>query len=81
MFKIFSFTMALEDHTLKSLDELFTIGQGYKLGKFTIHEAEHMPAMLAARDILPSPPTSARRRSCCAAAPPASANSLPIWAC
>ena len=36
----------------KSLDEVFPIGQGYKLGKFTIHEAEHMPATLAARDIL-----------------------------
>ena len=31
---------------------MFTIGQGYKLGKHTIHEAEHMPATLAARDIL-----------------------------
>ncbi len=30
----------------------FQIGQGYKIGKYTIHEAEHMPATLAARDIL-----------------------------
>ena len=52
VFKIFSFTLALEDHTLRSLDEVFNIGQGYKLGKHTIHEAEHMPATLAARDIL-----------------------------
>jgi cell division protein FtsI (penicillin-binding protein 3) len=52
IFKILTFTLALEDHTLKSLDEVFTIGQGMKLGKFTIHEAEHMPATLAARDIL-----------------------------
>jgi cell division protein FtsI (penicillin-binding protein 3) len=52
IFKILTFTMALEDHTLKSLDEVFKIGQGMKLGKFTIHEAEHMPATLAARDIL-----------------------------
>ncbi len=52
IFKILTFTMALEDHTLKSLDEVFPIGQGMKLGKFTIHEAEHMPATLAARDIL-----------------------------
>ncbi len=52
IFKIITFTLALEDHTLKSLDEVFTIGQGLKLGKFTIHEAEHMPATLAARDIL-----------------------------
>jgi cell division protein FtsI (penicillin-binding protein 3) len=52
VFKIFSFTLALEDHTLKSLDEVFNIGQVYKLGKHSIHEAEHMPATLPARDIL-----------------------------
>ena len=52
VFKVFSFTLAFEDHTLKSLDEVFSIGQGYKIGKFTIHEAEHMPATLMARDIL-----------------------------
>lgn len=52
VFKILTFTMALEDHTLKSLDEVFPIGQGFKIGNHTIHEAEHMPATLAARDIL-----------------------------
>ncbi len=52
IFKILTFTMALEDRTLKSLDEVFPIGQGMKIGKFTIHEAEHMPATLPARDIL-----------------------------
>jgi cell division protein FtsI (penicillin-binding protein 3) len=52
VFKIFSFSLALEDRTLRSLDEVFQIGQGLKLGKHTIHEAEHMPATLAARDIL-----------------------------
>jgi cell division protein FtsI (penicillin-binding protein 3) len=52
VFKIFSFTLAFEDHTLKSLDEVFPIGQGLKIGKYTIHEAERMPATLAARDIL-----------------------------
>jgi cell division protein FtsI (penicillin-binding protein 3) len=52
VFKIFTFAMALEDHTLKSLDEVFQIGQVYHLGKASIHEAEHMPATLAARDIL-----------------------------
>jgi cell division protein FtsI (penicillin-binding protein 3) len=52
VFKIFSFSLALEDHTLRSLDEVFQIGQGLKLGTHTIHEAEHMPATLAARDIL-----------------------------
>ena len=52
VFKIFSFTMAFEDHTLKSLDEVFSIGQGFKIGTHIIHEAEHMPATLTARDIL-----------------------------
>jgi cell division protein FtsI (penicillin-binding protein 3) len=51
VFKIFTFTQAMEDHTV-NLDEVFPIGQGYKIGKFTIHEAEHMPATLSARDIL-----------------------------
>ena len=52
VFKVFTFAMALEDHTLRSLDEVFQIGQVYHLGKASIHEAEHMPATLAARDIL-----------------------------
>jgi cell division protein FtsI (penicillin-binding protein 3) len=52
VFKILSFTLAFEDHTLKSLDEIFSIGQSYRIGKWSIHEAEHMPATLAARDIL-----------------------------
>ena len=51
IFKILSFTLATEDHTMRP-DEVFAIGNGYKIGKYTIHEAEHMPATLAARDIL-----------------------------
>lgn len=51
VFKIFSFALAMEDHTTTP-DEVFRIGNGYKIGKYTIHEAEHMPATLAARDIL-----------------------------
>jgi cell division protein FtsI (penicillin-binding protein 3) len=51
VFKVFSFALAMEDHTV-NLDEVFQIGQGYKIGKYTIHEAERMPATLAARDIL-----------------------------
>ncbi len=31
---------------------MFKIGQGYKIGKYTIHEAEHMPATLLGRDVL-----------------------------
>jgi cell division protein FtsI (penicillin-binding protein 3) len=52
VFKILSFSLAFEDHTIKSLDEVFPIGQVYHVGKWPIHEAEHMPATLAARDIL-----------------------------
>jgi cell division protein FtsI (penicillin-binding protein 3) len=51
VFKIFSFSLALEDHTTRP-DEIFAIGNGYKIGKYTIHEAERMPATLAARDVL-----------------------------
>jgi cell division protein FtsI (penicillin-binding protein 3) len=51
VFKIFAFTLAMQDHTARP-DEVFTAGNGYKIGKYTIHEAEHMPATLAARDAL-----------------------------
>jgi cell division protein FtsI (penicillin-binding protein 3) len=51
VFKIFSFALAFEDQTMR-LDETFSIGQGYKIGKYTIHEAEHMPATLLGRDVL-----------------------------
>ena len=51
VFKIFSFSLGFEDHTMRP-DEVFPIGQGYRIGRYTIHEAERMPATLAARDIL-----------------------------
>ena len=51
VFKILSFALGFEDRTLH-LDETFAIGQGYKIGKYTIHEAEHMPATLLGRDVL-----------------------------
>jgi cell division protein FtsI (penicillin-binding protein 3) len=51
VFKIFTFAMANEDHTTR-MDELFPVGSGFKLGRYTIHDAEHMPAFMAARDIL-----------------------------
>ncbi|HTQ14338.1 MAG TPA: penicillin-binding protein 2 [Rhizomicrobium sp.] len=51
VFKIFSFTLAMQDHTTR-LDEPFPIGAGFRIGRFTIHDAEHMPAHLAARDVL-----------------------------
>ncbi len=51
VFKILSFALATEDHTVRP-DEILSIGNGYRIGRFTIHEAEHMPATLAARDVL-----------------------------
>lgn len=51
VFKIFAFAQALEDHTVR-LDEKLQIGDGYKIGKFTIHDAEQMAASLTARDVL-----------------------------
>jgi cell division protein FtsI (penicillin-binding protein 3) len=51
VFKIFAFTLAMQDHTTR-LDETFPIGSGFKIGRYTIHDAEHMPATMAARDIL-----------------------------
>ena len=51
VFKIFTFAMALEDHTTR-LDEYFPVGAGFKIGRFTIHDAERMPAQMMAKDIL-----------------------------
>jgi cell division protein FtsI (penicillin-binding protein 3) len=51
VFKIFAFALAIEDHTTR-MDEVFPIGSGFKVGKFTIHDAEHMPPTLSAREIL-----------------------------
>ncbi len=51
VFKIFAFALGIEDHKIQ-LSENLPIGNGYKIGRFTIHEAEHMPAFLAARDVL-----------------------------
>ena len=51
VFKIFTFAMAVEDHSVR-LDEVFRIGNGFRLGRYTIHDAEHMPPTLTARDVL-----------------------------
>jgi cell division protein FtsI (penicillin-binding protein 3) len=51
VFKIFTFAMATEDHTIR-LDEVFMISSGFRLGRYTIHDAEHMPPTLTARDVL-----------------------------
>jgi cell division protein FtsI (penicillin-binding protein 3) len=51
VFKVLSFALAMEDHTTTP-DEVFPIGNGYRIGKFTIHEAEHMPATYTAREVL-----------------------------
>jgi cell division protein FtsI (penicillin-binding protein 3) len=52
VFKIFSFALALENRTITNLNERLPIGNGYKIGRYTIHEAEHMPATLVVRDVL-----------------------------
>ncbi len=51
VFKVLSFALAMEDHTTTP-DEVFRIGNGYKIGKYTIHEAEAMPATYTAREVL-----------------------------
>jgi cell division protein FtsI (penicillin-binding protein 3) len=51
VFKIFSFALAVQDHTVR-LDEPIAIGNGFHLGRYIIHDAEHMPATLTARDVL-----------------------------
>jgi len=51
VFKVFTFAMATEDGTTR-LDEVFRIGSGFRLGRYTIHDAEHMPPTLTARDVL-----------------------------
>ncbi len=50
VFKIFSFALALQDRTTR-LDEVFPIGDNLRVGRHIIHDAERMPAALAARDI------------------------------
>jgi cell division protein FtsI (penicillin-binding protein 3) len=51
VFKVLTFALGIEDHTFRP-EETFPIGQGFKIGRFTIHEAEHMPDTLEARDVL-----------------------------
>jgi cell division protein FtsI (penicillin-binding protein 3) len=51
VFKIFAFTLALEDHTTR-MDETFPIAAGFHIGNHTIHDAEHLPPVMMAKDIL-----------------------------
>ncbi|HEY1708807.1 MAG TPA: penicillin-binding protein 2 [Rhizomicrobium sp.] len=51
VFKIFAFTLAMEDHTTR-LDETFPIAAGFHIGNHTIHDAEHLPSVMMAKDIL-----------------------------
>lgn len=51
VFKVLSFALAMEDHTTTP-DEVFRIGNGYRIGKYTIHEAEAMPPTYTVREIL-----------------------------
>jgi cell division protein FtsI (penicillin-binding protein 3) len=51
VFKVLTFAMALDEHTTR-LDAYFPVGAGFKIGKYTIHDAERMPAQMMAKDIL-----------------------------
>jgi cell division protein FtsI (penicillin-binding protein 3) len=51
VFKIFAFTLAMEDHTTRP-DEYFPIAAGFHIGNHTIHDAEALPSMMMAKDIL-----------------------------
>ncbi|HWA30615.1 MAG TPA: penicillin-binding protein 2, partial [Rhizomicrobium sp.] len=51
VFKIFAFALALQDRTI-TFDTTFPVGAGFKIGKYTIHDAEHMPSVMMAKDIL-----------------------------
>jgi cell division protein FtsI (penicillin-binding protein 3) len=65
VFKIFSFALAVEDHTIR-LDEPFRIGSGFHVGRFTIHDAEHMPPRSPRATFSLSRRMQARPRSRCA---------------
>ncbi len=51
VFKVMTMTLALDDGTTYP-DEIFPIGNGLKIGRYTIHEAERMPATLPMREVL-----------------------------
>ncbi|MDE2463290.1 MAG: penicillin-binding protein 2 [Alphaproteobacteria bacterium] len=51
VFKIFSFAMALSEHTITP-DTEFPIPRAYKIGRFYIHDADPMPPVMTAREIL-----------------------------
>ena len=51
IFKIFSFTLGLEDRTFRP-DDFLPIPSDYKVGKHRISEAHRMPPMMTARDVL-----------------------------
>ena len=51
IFKIFSFTLGLEDRTFRP-DDFLPIPSDYKVGKHRISEAHRMPSMMTARDVL-----------------------------
>jgi len=51
VFKVLTFAMALEDRTI-NFDSTFKVGSGFPIGRFVIHDAEHMPDYMKAKDIL-----------------------------
>jgi cell division protein FtsI (penicillin-binding protein 3) len=51
VFKIFSFAMALSEHTITP-DTKFPIPKAFRIGRYYIHDADPMPPVMTARDIL-----------------------------
>ena len=80
VFKIFSFALAMQDHTT-NLDETFPVGSGFKIGRYTIHDAEHMPAIMTARDILAQSSNAGTAQIALRSGPTASVHSSKNSAC
>lgn len=51
VFKVLTISLGLDDKSITP-DEVFRIGNGLRIGKHTIHEAEAMPATYTVREIL-----------------------------
>lgn len=51
VFKLFTFALAVEDHTVR-MDEYIPTPAGLKMGRYTIRDAERLPSAMMARDVL-----------------------------
>jgi cell division protein FtsI (penicillin-binding protein 3) len=50
IFKIFAFSQAVEEHTIK-LDEWINVGKPLKFGRFQIHDFEHLGPLIQAQTV------------------------------